>query len=347
MESLLSDPLPTEAKATCSNCAMCDGQGEKQNKKLVFFDPHVKCCSYLPHLHNFLVGRVLLDEDPASAAGRTTVQERIRRRIAVTPLGLEPNRAFSLLYEHSYPAFGRAHALKCPHYLESTGGCGVWRNRESTCATWFCKHERGAEGQALWRRYLHCLLAAVETELSRWCLLQLRLGSAALGHILAPPLKDDHEAMESHELDGKEDPEEYRKNWGDWCGREEEFYMACAGLVSPLTWDQVLAVCGTEVHGLTSLLQEALRDYAAKPLPPRLKAGSFELVQISRETSRVVSYSEFDPIEVPNPVLGVLRYFDGKATSEVLEEIKQTEGIDLEADLVRKLADFRLLVPEE
>lgn len=94
-------------------------------------------------------------------------------------------------------------------------------------------------------------------------------------------------------------------------------------------------------------MQDAFSKYIAPPPPSRLKAGSFQLVQIGREASSVVSYCEFDPLELPNAVLGVLRYFDGKATSEVLEEIKRSEGIVLNPDLVQKLADYRVLVAPE
>jgi len=50
-------------------------------------------------------------------------------------------------------------------------------------------------------------------------------------------------------------------------------------------------------------------------------------------------------LDIPNPVLNVLHYFDGRPTSEVVAEITAKEGISLEPDLVRKLADFRILVP--
>src|SRR5581483_9117563 len=101
---------------------------------LVFFDPGAKCCTYNPRLPNFLVGRILSDDDPAALRGRATVEERIRRRVAVTPLGLLHDPVQRLLYDHSKGAsFGRSAALLCPHYLKDSGQCGVWKNRESTC----------------------------------------------------------------------------------------------------------------------------------------------------------------------------------------------------------------------
>lgn len=116
-----------------------------------FFDPQVKCCTYLPELPNFLVGRILADEDPALAVGRATVEKRLQAGVAVTPLGLDRTPFYDLLYQHADTAFGRSHTLRCPHYIEEGGLCGIWQHRNSVCATWFCKHVRGAMGFRFWK----------------------------------------------------------------------------------------------------------------------------------------------------------------------------------------------------
>src|SRR5207253_3996635 len=90
-----------------------------------------------------------------------------------TPRGLHPSAVWRLLYqEGGGGGFGRAQALLCPYYDNEGGLCGIWRNRQSTCATWFCKHVRGAVGQRFWNA-LHALLAAVEDDLAGWCLVEL------------------------------------------------------------------------------------------------------------------------------------------------------------------------------
>jgi Fe-S-cluster containining protein len=170
---LLKGPIPKESRATCDDCAMCAHGEEQDGPQTDYFDPDVKCCSYVPVLHNFLVGRILLDDDPATVAGRSTVEKRIKEAVAVTPLGLGQAPVFSLLYENSNLAFGRSRNLRCPHYLEETGRCGIWRHRESTCATFFCRHVRGSVGYAFWQKSLHQLLMAVESDLARWSVLEL------------------------------------------------------------------------------------------------------------------------------------------------------------------------------
>ena len=52
------------------------------------FAAETKCCTYVPEVPNFLVGRILDDPDPAFAPGRATVNQRIDARVSVTPLGL-------------------------------------------------------------------------------------------------------------------------------------------------------------------------------------------------------------------------------------------------------------------
>ena len=87
------------------------------------------------------------------AAGRATLETRLASRVAVTPIGVGRSPTFQVLYDHVGEAtgFGRSRSIRCPHYLEEGCGlCGIWRHRESTCATWFCKHVRGGVGKRFW-----------------------------------------------------------------------------------------------------------------------------------------------------------------------------------------------------
>src|SRR4051795_2370550 len=87
LDELGAGPLPDEREATCSDCAMCSDDPQADGE---FFDRATKCCTYIPELFNFLVGRVLADdsEDPVARRGRASVVERIRCSDGVSPLGL-------------------------------------------------------------------------------------------------------------------------------------------------------------------------------------------------------------------------------------------------------------------
>ncbi len=65
IDDLLGGPLPHESEATCEDCAMRPS-GPAAAGALVFA-AETKCCTYVPEVPNFLVGRILDDPDPAFA----------------------------------------------------------------------------------------------------------------------------------------------------------------------------------------------------------------------------------------------------------------------------------------
>lgn len=343
MGQVLSGPIPAESKATCHDCAMCAPAGGTPAATLLF-DPATKCCTYLPKLWNFLVGRILDDRSPEAAVGRASVERRIDAGIAVTPLGLEQTPVFGVLYQHVPGSFGRTRSLRCPHYLEESGGCGVWRHRESTCATWFCKHERGEVGKDFWSA-LHALLVSVEIELARWCAVELDLGSEALGQLFPPRARPAPPLSTPEDFDGRKDLAVQRLRWGRWAGREREFYFAAARLVAPLDWAAIEGIGGTEIKARVALVRTAHARLISKSVPDGLKRAPIQLEFHGRLASRVQTYSEIDPLDLPNELIGVLSCFDGRPTAEVLAEIAGETGLELTPGLVRRLADFGILRP--
>jgi hypothetical protein len=342
IDELLAAPLPAETEATCDDCAMCAPPAPG----VMTFDARTKCCTYTPALPNFLVGRVLDDDDPALARGRASVEERLRRRVAVTPLGLGRSVSEMLLYERGGErTFGRSPALRCPHYLEAEGGlCGVWRHRNAVCATWFCKHERGAVGEALWRAVEH-LLGSVERALARWCLVQLDVEPDVLRR-LSPGREafEPRHPLEAGELDATVDEADYAARWGAWAGREAELYRACARLVAPLGWDDVRAIAGAEALMHARVLRAAHAEHASEALPARLRVGPIALLGLDADAACVGAYRVYDPLLLPPRLLDLLRYFDGGPTDEALRRMAEAEGTTLDASLVRRLVDFGVLV---
>jgi Fe-S-cluster containining protein len=345
MGELLAGPIPRESRASCDDCAMCAHGEDRPGPRNHYFDPHIKCCTYVPDLHNFLVGRILSDDDTTARIGRTRVEEAIRKGIAVTPLGLGKPPAFSLLYANGPNAFGRSHNLRCPYFIEDGGRCGVWRNRESTCATWFCKHARGKVGRAFWQDALHRLLRVVEVDLARWCVLEIGLSDEALRHLLeSEAWTQVREPLSAEAIDYRVEKERYARIWGEWRGREVDFFLRCAQLVSNLSWSEVLEISGPSARTYARLTQEAYRSLTSNDLPPALEVGAFQVVEARHATTRVTTYSSFDPIDVPNAVMALLPWFDRRPTQEVLDAIADKTGIRLDRSLVRKLVDFGVLI---
>jgi hypothetical protein len=318
------------------------GEASQSPSALGMFDPTIKCCTYLPELHNFLVGRVLADDSPESAAGRATVEARIRSRVALTPLGLGKPRSYQVLYRNQGRGdFGRTQSFRCPHYLEG-GLCGVWRHRESTCATWFCKHQRGQTGLAFWRT-LHRLLQSIERSLARRCVLDLDPGAEALEILLAHP----DASLIGISLDSVLDPALERALWGSWAGRAEEYFKECARIVEKLPWDSVMDEGGSEVRLNAHLVREAWARLASNVLPERLILGRLQIVSITRDSARVATYSPLDTFELQRTVLDALSAFDGRPTTEVLARLERENHLRLAPEFVRRLVDFNVLVPAE
>jgi hypothetical protein len=314
-----------------------------------YFAPETKCCTYSPALPNFLVGRILDDDDPALAAGRATVEQRIDARVGVSPLGLDPQPVPALLYRiTSGRAFGRSRVLRCPHYLAEAGGaCGIWRHRNGVCSTWFCKYARGATGQRFWRS-LDQLLATVERELARWCLLRLDLEPEVLGRLL-PPGTDRGQGgdggLDGAALDGRVDDTAHRALWGSRIGREREHYRACGRLVAGLGWTDVVALGGASVAAQVRIVADAHAAAGSETIPERLVVGQLQTIATGRDHVMVATYNPYDPLDLPRILLDALGYFDGRPTAEVLRRLRAERRLNLQPDLVRRLVDFGLLIP--
>jgi hypothetical protein len=343
---LLDGPPPGEAEATCESCAMWPPAGAPAASD-AFFHPDTKCCTYVPEIPNFLVGRILDDADPALAPGRASVERRIDARVGVTPIGLVRPPVQALLYQHGAPAgFGRAASLRCPHYRVDAGGaCGIWRHRNGVCSTWFCKHGRGATGQRFWQA-LEQLLAVVERDLARWCLLQVGVDAEVLARLL--PRRADRGAdggrLDAAGLDGTVRAATYRALWGSWHGRERDFFRRAAALVNDLRWADVRRIGGAGIDVFARVTVDAHRRHGDDEVPGRLAVGAFHVVVTGRDRVRVMTYSEYDPLELPRLLVDVLPYFDGRPTAEALRRIRAERDINVRPGLVRRLVDFGILV---
>ena len=218
LRAIAGGPIPAETQATCDECAMLPHENDAPASN--YFHPSTKCCAYQPHLPNFLAGRILSDNTPALAAGRHELEQRIAKKVAVTPLWAGPGGIFGLLYRNVPGVFGRAPELRC-HFLSPAGNCGIWTHRPAVCATWFCKHVRGNTSYQFWR-LAGKLLQLVEQDLVLWCAAELK---PDLTQLVDP---DSATLPHVSELGGELDHAHYHRAWGDWDGRESEFYRASA-----------------------------------------------------------------------------------------------------------------------
>lgn len=342
MREALGEAIPGEPESTCADCAMVASPGDDVGDGLSF-DPRVKCCTHFPRLPNFLVGRILADRSAAGRHGREATRSRIRARVAVSPMALcaPALRRQAERLAGSHGDFGRVASLVCPHYVERDGRCGIWQNRNSVCATFYCKHERGPVSSAFWRGGLEPLLDSVEAALARHCLLSLGLPTPTLANVDVPARASDVDAVTGHEL--APDAERYQEMWGPWEGREEAFYRACGELVAGLSWSDVLRIGGAEVAVRARVATWRFEVLQRRAVPARLRGGPCSGVVIGREFTRIVTYSQLDPLDLPNALVAALSRFDGRRTATVVREVERELGVQVDEDLLVRLVDFGIL----
>lgn len=337
---LLGADLPTETRSTCDRCAMLppDAPAPAPAPGSTWFSPSVRCCTFEPALPNYVVGRILRDDDPALAHGRDTVRARLRRRADAVPWGLRTSARFAALYRPNAGILGRAPDLACPHLQAGDLGCGIWRHRPIVCATWYCKHDRGETGQRVWRA-LEMAVHDIEQVLGTWCVQQVGAGPAAL----ADAVHDRPRDPQASDLGGDVDPAAHRARWGEWLGREEAFYVACAERVDALTWPDVLRLGGARLEALVALARQARARFDDAALPEHLTLGSVSIQPGAPGTVRLGTYSPHNPLQAPAALVQILPHFNGRRTHETLAAIERDLRLRLHADLVRTLVDFGVL----
>lgn len=318
VDEILKQDVYSEPRATCDDCAMCTAVNPPASRDK-YFRPNVKCCSYYPTLPNFLIGAIITDDDPSLNEVKEQFMERIMKFL-ITPLGT--SAPYMIQLYNIFEPFGQREKLLCPFYLNHSGGlCGIWKYRNSVCSTYFCKHERGQVGWLFWRR-LSLMLISAEKLLCRYCVDQF-------------PVTIPENATDIRE-----------KTWGNWAFREAEFFQNCWNIVRELSWDEVVKICGKELESRIEDLKNQFEALQSKALPEVLKINymfSYEIV--AEGLSRVWGYSKYNPIELPTNIVQAIECFDGRPTSEVLNQIKSERAITIDDDLLQKLSDYEILLP--
>jgi hypothetical protein len=185
--------------------------------------------------------------------------------------------------------------LRCPHYVDEDGGlCGIWQHRNSTCATWFCKHDRGSVGHTFWRS-TQSWLASIEDALARHAVLALDVGDEAEALLFRRRARPaDGEALDARAVDGRP-PAQYARAWGRWMGREEAFYLAAAEVIEPLSWADVEAIAGVESKAHARLVVRAKDRLDHARVAPRLVQAPLRIGRRAKGKTSVSGYSPTDP----------------------------------------------------
>ncbi len=332
--------IPVESAATCSACAMCKTDSTT-TADLALFSPSTKCCTYYPALRNFSVGAIFRDSR-CSPQATEELKLRVRARSAVSPLGVLPLPSWSARYNSvSKELFGKSEVLLCSYYDKGAQGanCTIWRYRSPVCATWFCKHVRGATGQRFWsdvKRFLEVCEEVVALSVA----LHLGITPSILAQLVREPSSLNTQASE---LDGSFLDSQYRAQWGEWQHREIEFFEACAELADRTAAADVLRLGGVQLETLAGALGESYSSIVKAGALGQLRRATFSVSPAGEGKYVVGALNSYDPLLVTRDVVEVLAYFDGTPTAQVRARIEDECGLSLDDALLRRLVDFGLL----
>lgn len=345
LRQILPGRIPRESRATCNDCAMVSSLGvaDKSVTPTGAYDAQTKCCTYLPELPNFLIGGVFRSGD-AESEGAETVRERIQRGSGVSPLGLARTAVFDTIYGTvGSSAFGRSPSLRCPHYLDQNGGqCGIWSHRNSVCTTWFCKHGRGSVGGDFWRE-VQRLLGSVERELRVWCCLEMGMSARALSEVLRQARRSKEQMLKEELVTHNPQPSD-TLTWGEWKGREIEFYIGCSKLVSALDWAHVSNLSGQEVRAGYTSVCATYAELISPRIPSVLREAPLAVEHMEGGHVRFITYRSSDPLIVSQTIWQHLSAFDGRPLESVLATLPEKVRRELEDEgLLQRLVDFRIL----
>lgn len=315
--------VPVEHRADCRACPMV-GEGDDA------FHAEVRCCTYEPVLANFQVGAFFRRVDPRLERGRQRLAARIRARAGVTPLGIDRPPTYPLWRAADEARFGKDAELACG-YLDTRdehARCTVHDSRNSVCATWFCKHTRGAHGGRFWLA-LRAFLGAMEEALAHHCLRELDVADDAL---LALALENDRPYQQPT-------PTLYAALWGDRRFEEQRFYAECHELVEALEGAAALRIGGATVDRHRRALLAAVRALEPGPLPESVVLGPRTASEPRGDRVALRTYRDSDPIVLSVEEVETIAECEGGTGARAAERLGEPR--------LRVLLDHEVLIPAD
>ncbi len=335
--------IPVETYATCSDCAMCSKPNEPQMPGVNYYSVDAKCCTFFPKLSNYLVGGILTDATTEMEEGRRRILKIIESRVGVNPYGIFPPKKYSILHKHgSEKSFGKNQSMLCPYYVRELGTCSVWKFRESICTTYYCKSVTGLDGKKFWNTLNSYLLHAQETLILH-----------ALYKLDWPmdPIMDflntyNSITLEASDLDEKPLPDElYSKIWGDWTGREVEFFRRTYQIVQEVSREEFEQISGMNQKVYLKWLKQR-RQGMLSPQIPKLLIRNPDLRSMPLGDEKYMVRTEAGFFQIESGLYEVLDLFDGKRSTEEVARIVEEEWDDtLRDDLLIPMFQNKMLLP--
>jgi hypothetical protein len=141
----------------------------------------------------------------------------------------------------------------------------------------------------------------------------------------------------------------YQLLWGDWAGREENFYKNTYERIASLSRYTFLSLGGISQKILLKELKQSHRNLENPKVPKILMRNPKLVVTKFQEDSYCLSgYAALDPLRVPKKIYDIIDWFDGtRPNREVLQILKDKKNFNIDSDLLKTLYMFRILISGE
>ena len=300
LEEILTISFPQEKIANCTSCNLC------QTEKSPYLD--IKCCNYFPFMTNFLLGGILSDtEETSLIEGKRIVRELIKSKKGVTPYGILPHNSYSSTQKEIFKKeniFGTKEEMeqqKCPYLFD--GNCSVWKYREHLCVSFFCLSVGGKNGNHFWEK-VDDLLNLVEQKLSKFVLLKLNWNVET---ILSA--KINQKCFEIENEDGSINEENYKSLWGEWFGREEEFFIEAYKCIQDIDKKAINEIIGIEFEILKKAIKSSSLTFEKNVYPEILVLQGNLIRELIGDKIQLISGEKSVEIDVIS--YSFIKLFDG------------------------------------
>ena len=214
-QDLASLKLPKEEKSSCMNCPKSSCHG---------YRPDYKCCTFHPRVGNFMLGLASETEK-----GMESFNDLLKLGM-LTPEGMNqtPQQWYDYLEDTANERFGKSEKVLCPMLDRSNGYCKIHAFRNGVCSTFFCEKDYEDLSTEFWGA-LSSLVGQIEMAITQWSMNHIGFDVKAYMARYNNLAKDIASVSNKDNTGWSEDA--LKSLWGEWYGRELEFYRLCAEAV--------------------------------------------------------------------------------------------------------------------
>lgn len=221
----------------------------------IFYEAHLKCCTFYPFLPNFVVGSILSEEVPSAPSAVESIRRKIQMREYALPMGMVAPPSYQVPFNYREKnEFGRREDWLCPYFNSEQQNCGIWRHRGAVCTSFYCKSSYGRHGLRFWED-LSNYLTYVEMALMEEALVMLDFSPRQVSDLL--DYLNRFEATKT-ELRSPILPEKKARDlWNGYFDDQEAFYKKSFKIVKELDKEYFRELLGETGQELEDRLRKA------------------------------------------------------------------------------------------